>query len=87
MDHAEFRVTVEYFLSLVGVQAVSMSLDRLFDEVDLDNDGWLTYEDYSRFIRSYFRALPTVEANRETTPIKLKKNFKNHLTTLQQSLN
>jgi hypothetical protein len=51
MDRAEFKITVEYFLSLIGVQTASLPLDTLFDEVDFDRDGWITYEDYSRFIR------------------------------------
>jgi hypothetical protein len=26
----------------------------LFSEVDLDNDGWIKYEDYFLFLREYF---------------------------------
>jgi hypothetical protein len=64
MDRAEFRITVEYFLSFIVMQAASASLDALFDEIDLDRDGWITYEDYYRFIGLYFQALPTGEAIR-----------------------
>jgi Ca2+-binding EF-hand superfamily protein len=29
----------------------------LFHEIDLDKDGWITYEDYFAFLKEYFGSL------------------------------
>lgn len=54
LSQAEFIKTLHYALSFINFQATDDELKLLFSEVDLDNDGWISYQHYFEFLRYYF---------------------------------
>lgn len=57
MNFEEFTQTLSYCLSFIQVEATSQQLKTLFSEIDLDHDGWITYEVYFFFLKYYFGSL------------------------------
>lgn len=45
---------MEYSLNTVGIQGPDDVYELLFNEVDLDKDGFISYEDYFIFLKEYF---------------------------------
>jgi hypothetical protein len=54
MSLPEFIQTMEYSLNTIGVQGTEDIYEHLFGEVDLDQDGYISYEDYFIFLKEYF---------------------------------
>lgn len=54
MNREEFANTLNHCLSPIRAQGSKAQYDLLFSEVDLDRDGWISYEDYFIFLREYF---------------------------------
>ncbi len=54
MSLPEFIKTMEYSLNTVGIQGPDDVYELLFNEVDLDKDGFISYEDYFIFLKEYF---------------------------------
>lgn len=57
MNFEEFSQTLNYCLSFIQVEASSQQLKTLFSEIDLDHDGWISYEVYFFFLKYYFGSL------------------------------
>lgn len=54
MNGKEFCVTINYSLSFFEVQADQETLWTLFNDVDRNKDGWISYQEYFEFLRNYF---------------------------------
>lgn len=54
MSLPEFMKTMEYSLNTIGVNGPEEVYNLLFGEVDLDKDGFISYEDYFVFLKEYF---------------------------------
>ena len=54
MNLPEFIKTMEYSLNPLGIEGPQEIYEVLFQEVDLDRDGFISYEDYFVFLREYF---------------------------------
>lgn len=60
MNLEEFINTLEYSLSPIEVSGSQEIYELLFSEVDLDKDGYISYEDYFIFLREYFGTLSAI---------------------------
>lgn len=60
MNLEEFIHTLEYSLSPIEVSGSQEIYELLFSEVDLDKDGFISYEDYFVFLREYFGTLSAI---------------------------
>lgn len=54
MNLPEFIKTMEFSLNPLGIEGPQEIYELLFQEVDLDRDGFISYEDYFVFLREYF---------------------------------
>jgi Ca2+-binding EF-hand superfamily protein len=54
MDRGEFGFTVNHALNFIQLKAPEDLLDSLFKVVDLDHDGWISYQVYFLFLKFYF---------------------------------
>ena len=54
MNLPEFIRTLEYSLNPLGIEGPQDIYECLFGEVDLDTDGFISYEDFFIFLREYF---------------------------------
>ena len=54
MSLAEFRKTLEYSLAFIQIKPSEAELDTVFNDVDLDHDGYITYIEYFSLLREYF---------------------------------
>jgi Ca2+-binding EF-hand superfamily protein len=54
MSRAEFGVTINHTLEFIQMVASEELLDEWFAIIDLDHDGWISYEVYFQFLRYYF---------------------------------
>jgi hypothetical protein len=54
MNKNEFSRTLNNALQSISIQAPQQILDLLWKEIDLDNDGWISYEVYFLFLKYYF---------------------------------
>jgi hypothetical protein len=43
MNKTEFATTLNYALTPLRIEAPRNIIDLLFKEIDLDNDGWISY--------------------------------------------
>ena len=50
----EFTQTIKYALSFVEFAPQDSDLRIVFEIVDADKDGFISYEDYFRFLKEYF---------------------------------
>lgn len=57
MNQKEFATTLKYALSFIEIAPSDQILELLFKELDLDQDGWISYEVYFMFLRYYFGGL------------------------------
>lgn len=57
MNLPEFIKTMEYSLNTIGIQGPEEIYNLLFSEVDLDKDGFISYEEYFVFLKEYFGSL------------------------------
>lgn len=60
MNLEEFIHTLEYSLGPIDVSGSQEIYELLFSEVDLDKDGYISYEDYFIFLREYFGTLSAI---------------------------
>lgn len=60
MSKVEFGKTLNIALEYIQMTAPQEIIDVLFSEIDLDNDGWISYEVYFLFLRYYFGSLSPV---------------------------
>ena len=69
MSMNEFAQTLSYCLSFINCSSTDLTYERLFKEVDTDNDGVISYEDYFMFLKEYFgsRSLAASQ-KRDTIP-------------------
>lgn len=67
MNLDEFELTLNESLKHIASQGNHQEYEHLFNEVDLDHDGWIKYEDYFMFLREYFGSL-SVAANGPIDP-------------------
>lgn len=51
MSFEEFVKTMEYSLNTIGVHGDQDVYRQLFGEIDLDQDGYISYEDYFIFLK------------------------------------
>lgn len=57
MNFEEFCRTLNYSLHFIQLEASAEQLKMLFSEIDLDHDGWISYEVYFFFMKYYFGSL------------------------------
>ena len=57
MNLDEFEVTLNESLKYIASQGNRGEYEHLFNEIDLDHDGWIKYEDFFVFLREYFGSL------------------------------
>ena len=71
LNQAEFIQTLHYAFSFIEFTATNEELAVLFTEVDLDNDGWISYAEYFQFLRYYFGSLSLVykEKDNKVVPV------------------
>jgi len=62
MNLKEFIKTMETSLNTISVEGTEEIYSLLFNEVDLDQDGYISYEDYFVFLKEYFGSKRAVEA-------------------------
>lgn len=54
MNQKEFAFTIEYALKFIAVAPQQQQLQLLFQNIDNNRDGLISYEDYFRFLKEYF---------------------------------
>lgn len=54
MSKDEFVKTLDYCLSFITIKPNPNVLITAFNEIDLDNDDFITYADYFCFLKEYF---------------------------------
>ena len=54
MSLPEFVKTMEYSLNTIGIHGPDDVYELLFSQIDLDKDGYISYEDYFIFLKEYF---------------------------------
>lgn len=54
MNLEEFEATLNYCLEFIHSKGSHADYERLFNEVDVDQDGFISYQDYFIFLREYF---------------------------------
>lgn len=54
MSQDEFIQTIKYALSFIHFEPSVEHLELAFSAVDVDEDGFISYEDYFRFLKEYF---------------------------------
>lgn len=87
MNQEEFRVTLNYSLDFIQLSASSEEIRNLFDQIDLDHDGWISYEVYFFFLKYYFGSL-SAAAKKPNFKIEHKTgNFLLTIGTLTQDVN
>jgi len=57
MNKEEFGKTLNYALKVIDIEASQAIIDTIFSEIDLDHDGWISYEVYFTFLKYYFGSL------------------------------
>lgn len=57
MNEAEFGTTLNNALGYIGLSASPEQISRLFAEIDLGHEGWISYEVYFLFLKYYFGSL------------------------------
>lgn len=57
MNEAEFGITLNNALAYIGMEATPQQIHRLFTEIDLGKEGWISYEVYFLFLKYYFGSL------------------------------
>ena len=60
MNLGEFIHTMEFSLNPIEVSGSEEIYQLLFSEVDLDKDGYISYEDYFVFLKEYFGSLSAI---------------------------
>jgi Ca2+-binding EF-hand superfamily protein len=60
MNLAEFIQTMEFSLNPIDAFGSLEIYQLLFSEVDLDKDGYISYEDYFVFLKEYFGTLSAI---------------------------
>ena len=60
MNLAEFMQTMEFSLNPIDAFGSLEIYQLLFSEVDLDKDGYISYEDYFVFLKEYFGTLSAI---------------------------
>jgi Ca2+-binding EF-hand superfamily protein len=68
LNLAEFIKTLTYAFSFIEFTVTEAELTLLFSEVDLDHDGWITYQEYFEFLRFYFGSLSLVYKEKDNKP-------------------
>ena len=68
MNLQEFVNTVEYSLNPIEVFGSNEIYETLFREIDLDGDGYISYEDYFIFLKEYFGSLSTIYDDSDRVP-------------------
>lgn len=63
MSLPEFVKTMEYSLNTIGIHGPDDVYELLFNEVDLDQDGFISYEDYFIFLKEYFGSKSGISDN------------------------
>jgi Ca2+-binding EF-hand superfamily protein len=74
MNQEEFAATLKYALSFIEIVPSDEILKLLFKEIDLDHDGWISYEVYFLFLRYYFGSLSEAAQKKEEVVVKLTKD-------------
>jgi len=54
MDLPEFIVTMNYALSFINITPTESELTTVFKDIDRNQDGLITYQEYFEFLRYYF---------------------------------
>ncbi len=54
MNAEQFANTLSYCLGFINIQGTARVYEKLFSEIDLDYDGFISYEDYFIFLKQYF---------------------------------
>jgi len=67
MNLEEFIKTMEYSLNTIEVHGDNDVYRQLFGEVDMDQDGYISYEDYFIFLKEYFGSKSI--ASEPSTPV------------------
>lgn len=75
MNAEEFANTLSYCLGFINVESSTRFYEKLFSEVDLDYDGFISYEDYFVFLKEYFgsKSYAASQTNIEPPPPKEQK--------------
>lgn len=64
MNKEEFGITLNNALHFITMEATPAQIDLLFSEIDLDHDGWISYEVYFLFLKYYFGSLSLCVINK-----------------------
>jgi hypothetical protein len=54
MNLKEFAETIKYALSFIEFAPQDKDIQMVFEIVDADKDGFISYEEYFRFLKEYF---------------------------------
>lgn len=54
MNFDEFQQTIRYALGFIGFSPQEEAVRQCFQAVDANQDGYISYEDYFRFLKEYF---------------------------------
>lgn len=54
MNLEEFSNTLDYCLGSINSQGTQYQYQLCFNDVDEDNDGYITYPEYFMFLKQYF---------------------------------
>lgn len=54
MDLQEFIVTMNYALSFISITPTEGELTSVFNDIDRNHDGLISYQEYFEFLRYYF---------------------------------
>lgn len=69
MNETEFGTTLNNALGFINLTASAEQIHRLFTEIDLEKNGWISYEIYFMFLKYYFGSLRTSASTITTTTI------------------
>lgn len=89
MNRDEFGRTINLVLDFIQMKATEELLDSWFKVIDLDHDGWISYQVYFLFLKYYFggASLAALDNIKETTdnkgaPLSEDQAFLNSLSDL-----
>jgi Ca2+-binding EF-hand superfamily protein len=67
MSFEEFANTLNYCLGFLNCEGTIEEYQNLFMEVDKDDDGYISYEDYFIFLKEYFGSKSIASTDRTPT--------------------
>lgn len=75
MNMEEFINTLNYSLGFISCEGTLDEYQQLFRQIDLDFDGWISYEDYFHFLKEYFGSKSLAASEKVVPELKPEKKF------------